>query len=210
MLLDFKNLYVKYMSNFKGVIHIGAHLGEEIEHYRSINCKNIIFIEPQIHIFNKLKTLSPKNDENILFFNTALGNNEGIIEMYVESVNNGASSSILKPALVENYYPHIIFNEKQNVNLTKFKTLIEKNNIIIDNFNLINIDVQGYELEVFKGCENYLNNIDYIITEFNTNFLYENCCLVEDLDNYLKRFNFIRKETLDTGYNWGDAFYCKV
>ena len=78
-----------------------------------------------------------------------------------------------------------------------------------ENYNFITIDVQGYELEVFKGGQETLKNIDYIITEVNRDELYENCARVEHLDDFLLQFDFQRVETNWEGETWGDAFYIK-
>ena len=78
-----------------------------------------------------------------------------------------------------------------------------------DKYNFINIDVQGYELEVFKGSSQILKNVDYIMTEVNKSEVYKNCAMVEDLDNFLSKFNFKRVETTWDGITWGDAFYIK-
>jgi hypothetical protein len=76
-------------------------------------------------------------------------------------------------------------------------------------FNMINIDVQGYELEVFKGGVNTLETVDYIMTEVNRAEVYENCPLIEELDDFLNKFNFTRVETTWDGVTWGDALYIK-
>ncbi len=76
-------------------------------------------------------------------------------------------------------------------------------------FNMINIDVQGFELEVFRGAKNTLNNIQYVMTEVNRAELYKNCCMVEELDEFLGKYGFERKETTWDGETWGDAFYTK-
>ena len=69
--------------------------------------------------------------------------------MFVEFDNQSQSSSILEPDIHVQQYPHIKFNEKITVDITtldSFMSTIENKN----DFNFINIDVQGYELEVFK------------------------------------------------------------
>ena len=75
--------------------------------------------------------------------------------------------------------------------------------------NFINIDVQGYELEVFKGATNTLKHIDYIMSEVNTDEVYEGCVLIDELDEFLVTFGFNRVETNMAGGLWGDAFYIK-
>jgi len=77
------------------------------------------------------------------------------------------------------------------------------------NYNFINIDVQGYELEVFKGGKKTLESIDYIMTEVNRDEVYKNCPRIEELDTYLSTYGFERVETTWDGGTWGDAFYIK-
>ena len=81
--------------------------------------------------------------------------------------------------------------------------------IDISDFNFINIDVQGYELEVLRGSENTLNNIDYVYTEINVEEVYENAPHVDELDKFLSTYGFSRVETDLSGTTWGDAFYIK-
>lgn len=202
MLLDLENLKEKYKLNIKGVLHIGAHFGQEFKTYKKMNIKNVCFFEPLPKTFKVLK--SNVGDEAILH-NTAIGNMVGEVEMNVESVNQGQSSSILEPVLHLRQYPHIQFTDKVKVNITKLDNFIED----CEKYNFINIDIQGYELEAFKGAKEYLKHIDYIMTEVNREEVYRNCPRVEELDGYLSKFNFERVETTWDGVTWGDAFYIK-
>jgi hypothetical protein len=56
---------------------------------------------------------------------------------------------------------------------------------------------------------NYLDKINYIYTEVNSNYLYKDCSLINDIDDYLSKFNFERVETSMTKFEWGDALYVK-
>jgi hypothetical protein len=76
-------------------------------------------------------------------------------------------------------------------------------------YNFINIDVQGYELEVMKGASRILEGIDYIMSEVNRDEVYINCPKVEELDYFLSKFGFSREETTWDGLTWGDALYVK-
>jgi len=202
MLLDLEKLKEKYNLNIEGVLHIGAHFGQEYSTYEKMGIKNTMFFEPLPHTFQKLK-------DNIggktILVNTALGNVIGEIEMNVETANQGQSSSILEPMVHLKQYPHITFNNKVTVPITKLDEFLEEK----DKFNMINIDVQGYELEVFRGGESFLHNIDYIMTEVNRDEVYKNCPRIEEIDSYLSFYGFKRVETTWDGGTWGDAFYIK-
>lgn len=211
MLLDFDLLKFKYNLNITGIIHIGAHYGEEINLYLKNNINNIICFEPLKTNFSILEKIKINNCD---LFNLALGNENKTVKMYVDTTNQGQSSSILKPLIHLQQYPFIEFNGEVEVNMMRlddFLTFYLSNSTNKNKkFNMINIDVQGYELEVFKGSEKTLKNIEYIISEINNEYLYENCVIVTELDNYLNEFNFKRVETNWSGNTWGDAFYIKI
>lgn len=202
MLFNLTNLVNKYDLKITGVIHIGAHYGQEFGSYKDLNIKNIMFFEP---LPNNFVNLQKNVGENAILINKALGNKVGIIEMNVEQANNGMSSSILSPKLHLEQYPWITFNEKITVEIDILDNYIDKS----ESYNFINIDVQGYELEVFKGGDKFLKNIDYIITEVNNSELYENCVKVNELDDFLNNYGFTRVETTWDGVTWGDALYIK-
>jgi FkbM family methyltransferase len=202
MLLNLDSLKEKYDLKIKGVLHIGAHIGQEFQTYERLGIKNVMFFEPIKNTFNRLK-------ENIgdkaILINIALGNKEDEVEMFTEIINEGQSSSVLEPDYHLVRYPWIQFDGKETVKMTKLDKFIEHK----EKFNFINIDVQGYELEVFKGGSEYLNTIDYVMTEVNRAELYKGCAKIEELDSYLGSYGFNRVETTWEGGTWGDAFYIK-
>jgi FkbM family methyltransferase len=206
MLLDFDNLIKKYKLSVNGVIHIGAHYGQEFSIYKKNNIQNVIFFEPVPTTF---RILESNIGTNAMLVNKALGNQNKKVTMNVETANQGMSSSILKPNLHLTQYPHIKFESTIEVDMVRMSDFFKDENIEISNYNLINIDVQGYELEVFKGAEKLLENIDYIITEVNRDIVYEGNAIVDDIDAYLSTYGFNRVETTWDGITWGDAFYIK-
>ena len=203
MLLNLENLKLKYNLNIKGVIHIGAHVGQEMNTYKKINVPNVMFFEPIPSTFNKLK-------ENVMgeavLINSALGNFIGEIEMFTETINGGQSSSVLQPEYHLIQHPDIIFDGNEKVKMTMLDTFIEEK----EKYNFINIDVQGYELEVFKGATETLKTVDYIMTEVNRDEVYVGCAKVNELDSFLNNYGFRRLETPWDGITWGDAFYAKI
>jgi FkbM family methyltransferase len=206
MLLNFDQLIKKYDLKIKGIIHIGAHYGDEYYLYEKNNVKNLIFFEASPINFEVLKE---RINDKANLVNYALGNENKKVILNIETNNKGMSNSILKPGIHLTQYPHIKFESTIEVDMVRLDDYITQNNINIENYNFINIDVQGYELEVFKGGEKVLESIDYIITEVNRDYVYVDNVLVTDLDEYLNKFGFERVETSWDGYTWGDAFYIK-
>lgn len=206
MLINFANLYEKYNMSIKGVLHIGAHYGEEVKDYINYDIKNLVFFEPLSKSLEILEeNLSEYADQaSIQIFPYALGNEEKDVEMYV-SDHGGMCSSVLKPKIVLEQYPGIKFPSKETVKMIR----LDDAEIDISDYNFMNIDVQGYELEVLKGSERTLKNIDYVYTEINVAEVYEDAPHVDKLDEFLSIYGFSRVETDLSGTTWGDAFYIK-
>jgi FkbM family methyltransferase len=202
MLLDLISLNEKYKMNIKGVAHIGAHFGEENTIYDRLNIKNRIFFEPLSSNFNTLKN---NLGEVYPLYKVALGNENKKINMNVETANSGQSSSILNPKLHLTQYPHILFESTEEVEMMRLDDM----GLNFDEINFINIDVQGYELEVFKGSEKTLNKIDYIMSEINRDEVYENCAKIEQLKEFLTPYGFELVEETWVGGTWGDGLFVK-
>ena len=162
--------------------------------------------EPQKEVYKKLFSklgLIP----NLIIENKALGSSSGTMNMYTEQANDGQSSSLLAPQLHCIQYPGIKFNGTEEVEVI---TLNEYFTDKIFNYNLLTLDVQGYELEVLKGSTDILLKVDYILCEVNRAELYKNCPMVEDIDSFLNEYGFKREITSWDGYTWGDALYTKI
>ena len=202
MLLNLNSIVNKYNMKISGVLHIGAHFGEENGVYNDLGIQKRIFFEPLSSNFRVLKN---NIGENYTLMNIALGNENKKISMNVETANGGQSSSILRPVLHLTQYPHIKFETTEEVEMKRLDDL----NLDLSEFNFINIDVQGYELEVFKGAEKTLHNIDYIMSEINRDEVYQNCARIEQLIDFLSPYGFELVEQTWDGGTWGDGFFIK-
>jgi FkbM family methyltransferase len=202
MILDLIQISKKYNLKINGVIHIGAHHGEEHNLYKQLNINNIVYFEPVKKTFDVLKN---KITDAVLY-NMALGNDNKNIEMFVEDEDVYGCSSILQPS---SNYNGIAFSNKE---IVEMRTLDSFN---FETFNFLNIDVQGYEMEVLKGAEKTLYSVDCIICEINRNTKqksmdYIGAQPVENIIEYLQNYGFKLVEENWAGVSWGDGFFVKT
>lgn len=203
MIVGFEDYKHLYSFDVSGIIHVGAHFGQEWDGYNNeFGPIESHWFEPIPSIFNQLK-INLKNKDNTYLYNVALGENISTEEIYIDSENEGQSSSILKPKEHLNQFPHITFENNITIKISKLDSYN------ISNCNMLVLDTQGYELKVLKGSINTLKNIKYLFTEFNTVEMYDGCPSIEQLDLFLSEFGFKREQTWYTNQNWGDAFYIK-
>jgi FkbM family methyltransferase len=200
--LNLKKLVEKYDMKIRGVVHIGAHFGRENRLYRELGINNRMYFEPQKSSYQMLRW---HLGNRYPLFNKALGNENRKAILFTESANKGQSSSILKPVLHLKQYPQIVFDGEEEVEMARLDDL----GLDLTNYNFISIDVQGYELEVFKGAAKTLENIDYIISEINREEVYQNCAKVGQLVEFLNPYGFVLVEESWKGGGWGDGLFIK-
>jgi FkbM family methyltransferase len=206
MLIPFSELVSKHNINVNGILHIGAHHCEEMKSYldNNISNLNIYWIEGNPEIVKLMKSkginqiyqgvIDQENDKDIIFNIT----------------NNGESSSILQFGTHKINHPQVKVIDNIHIKTIRADTVIEKNNIPIENLNFLNLDIQGVELRALKSMEKYLKYIDYIYTEVNTEEVYVNCDKMKDITDYLSQFNFkLADARIYRKFGWGDAFYVK-
>ena len=86
----------------------------------------------------------------------------------------------------------------EEYNETKGKNIVLQtytlNNILknknIDKIDFVKLDVQGYELEILKGAEEYLQHCEAILTEISLIALHKNCPIFIEVLNYMDKLNF--------------------
>ena len=206
MLIPFSEITKKYNMNIHGILHIGAHNCEELDTYRNYGLQNdkIIWVEANPELVKQnLDIDSSRIIKNFICCDTDIGTTT------LNIANNGQSSSILEFGTHEKSYPHIKYNNFVTVKNCRIDTMYRKYNIPLDFANFLNIDIQGAELLALKGMGHILNNFDYAYLEVNSDYVYKNCALIGEIDEYLVKYNFIRAETKWTEQKWGDALYIK-
>jgi FkbM family methyltransferase len=209
MFIDLKTLVNKYNLSIRGIIHAGAHQLEEKQSYTENNIHNVVWIEGNEDLIPRCKEIltelnAPDPVLNYLVYDV------DDVQLEFKITNNTQSSSILNFEKHKQYYDYIDFVETKVKKTKTLKTIILENNIDMSKYNMLNLDLQGVELRALRGMGDLLNHIDYIYTEVNNDFIYQNNDLISDIDEYLKQFKFIRADTLMLGEQWGDAFYIKT
>ena len=202
MLIPLNLLVHKYNIKFRGILHVGAHECEEITDYEKYLPRNkVLWIDA---LPNKVEYCQQKYKD--LLIRTAIVSDKiEKVNFYV--ANNGQSSSMLELGLHKHFHPNIHY-----IGHIEGQTQLLEN-IICDydiDYNFLNFDIQGSELKALKGMSSYLNKVDYLYTEVNYDYVYKECALIGELDDYLKQFGLHRVETRwAENYRWGDAFYIR-
>lgn len=192
------------------ICDIGSwHLGQSIEFLEILPDANVYAFEANPtnyetcqEVYSRLMGYFKKN---IKLYNIALNDQPGIIKFYPVTQDNFGASSKYKfmEGLTEEYFNKTWNQGEIDVDALTLDIWREENNI--DKVDVIWMDVQGAELDVLKGAEKTLENVQCIFTEVGLKPYYEGQSLKEDIDSILvDKFNFVEiKESFE--YNGSDC-----
>lgn len=207
MMIDFNYLWPKYKIHPNGVLHLGANIGEESKFYYNAGVENVIWVEGNGEIFEKLKN-------NVQDIPGTICIQACVSDRYSETIfhvsNNGSqSSSLLELGHHSVIHPEVHYVKNVSVKTHRCDELLK--DFFFEGDWFLNIDLQGAELLALKGLGEMINKFKWAYLEVNKKETYKGCPLIEDIDDYLIQYGFKRMETgqwvADT---WTDALYCKV
>lgn len=204
MLLEFNDLVKKYNMDISGILHVGAHLGEEAELYDAIGVKNVYWVEGNPHVLGKLSKKLRSYDHTVI--DALVYDSDGVPLEFNITNYDGMSSSILKFGTHESFSPEIHFVDTVKKDSRSIDSLVAEYGI--EDVNLLNLDIQGAEKYALAGATEFLKGVDYIFTEINKKEVYIGCTKVKELDAMLSDFKRVQTFWVhDQG--WGDGLYVR-
>jgi FkbM family methyltransferase len=205
-------IFRKKSFELSGVVHIGAHLGEECQDYANKGFKEILWIEANRalmkELYDKTNPICFPRGISQKFICAAVSDVDGE-EVNFNITNNGQSSSILELGTHSSHHPHVQVVSTRKLKTVTFKTLKEQQKLDMSKYQFMNLDIQGAELKALKGFGELLDGFKAIYTEVNSEEVYKGCAVMPELDTFLGEKGFIRILTVMTEYRWGDALYVR-
>jgi len=147
-------------------VDVGANVGYYSAMASSIvGAGRVISYEPNPYSFERLSGWVQANQaRNITPVCVALGGEEGTLTTHFAETDNHTASLV----------PGLLPSETRETTVVTVKTLdAEAEPLAIRHIDVMKIDVDGYESEVFKGCSRLLeeNRIGAILCEFSVHWL---------------------------------------
>jgi FkbM family methyltransferase len=174
--------------HIKGVIHVGANIGQERELYRK-NGLQVVWVEPIPDIYATLKSNIAGFPGQIALQGLLTDKDDVTYQFHVAS-NNGESSSILEFSLHKELWPGIEYQQTIDIQSRTLPVLLKENHIDQLNYDMLVIDTQGSELLVLQGALPILRNFTYVKIEVPDFESYKGCCKLEDLQLFMNQHGF--------------------
>jgi FkbM family methyltransferase len=148
-----------------GIIHIGANGGQESDMYYNNNNPKVIFIEASPFVMPTLLNRIEKY-KNQIAIQALVTDKDGIEYDFLCDKNNaGQSSSLFDFHLHKKMFPNVIMGESIKLIGKTLPSILKENYINIEEYSIINMDVEGAELLVLKGAVDILHKFDTITLE---------------------------------------------
>lgn len=197
----------RYGFHPKGVLHVGAHKGQELPTYRANKISPVVFVEANPELAGALREKTAA-DADIHLIEGAASDSPGTATFNITSMDQ--SSSLLPLAKHSEMYPKIVVEKQIEVRTLTLDAAMAETGLDFASINMLTMDIQGAELMALRGATEVLKKIEAIQTEINYDELYDGCPHISDLDAFLEPHGFLRIKTV-TPYakDWGDAVYVK-
>jgi len=207
MLIDqavVRALFKEHNVAIKGVLHVGAHKCEEKPFYNScgVEDKDVVWVDanPMLTADNIARGIPN-------CYTAVLDEVERDTTFHI--TNNNQSSSLLEFGTHAKSYPWCVVTDSVKVHTETLSQFFTNRSLDPARYNVWNFDIQGVELQVFRGSQELLKHADIIYAEVNTADVYKGCGKLDELDALLKENGLTRVLTKMTGEHWGDAIYVR-
>jgi FkbM family methyltransferase len=179
----------RFLKKVRGVIHVGAHLGQERHHYASLGL-NVIWVEPIPTVFESLQAnIAGVHGQRA--YRHLLTDKDGAEYDFHVSSNVGASSSIFDFGRHTDVWPGVHYTHNIRLAATTLTRLVQTEGIDLTEYGALILDTQGSELLVLKGAIDLLDSFQYIKAEAADFEVYSGCCQLNDLTEFLGRRKFV-------------------
>ena len=172
--------------DFRTVVDIGANVGQfalfASERYPNANIFSFEPLEDCWSVFDKIFG----GNDRVRLFRYAIGPYDGQASINVTSEND--SSSILAPAQTQAEVFGTKVKTEQKIEIRRLGSVISEGEIIQP--ALLKIDVQGFELEVLKGCGHLLDLFNELYVEASYVELYKGQPLAGEVIDFLRSRGF--------------------
>jgi len=209
MLLSLSDLSKKHGLRARSVLHLGAHLGEEANEYEAFGIESVLWVEGNPGVCSRLRESVGGRAGHQVLEGAISDADDDEVEFHIAS--NSFSSSLLRMKLHREKHPDVTEVMTVRVKTVTVDTLLSRHKIDPGKFDLLVMDLQGAELKALMGMRKTLCMVRHIITEVNTEELYQGCALLPGLKCHLEArgFSLLEVNMWSDWHAWGDAFFSR-
>ena len=202
----------------RGMVHVGAHQGQEVEQYLRYGFARIVLIEANPECCEGLRAKF-SGDARIRIFQYAVCDRDGEVDLQIHTSRSGSTepASILPMKRFKEIVGSLHTAGTIRVPAITLPALFQRHSLDPADYNFLNLDIQGAELLALRGAAGLLPGMDAVISEVNLVELYEGGPLEEDLVRFMEARGFDKQQAIyhplydekSTFPAWGECLFVK-
>lgn len=186
-----------FVDEMRTIVHVGAHLGQEVEDYYKLGFRKIVLIEASPDTYEKLVSRISGINENIrrsvIHLQCLVSCQDDEFLEFYEFDNEGASSSIYKSTKLKRDVCKVAETGRSfRLKTFRLDTLLTSLGILPNHLSALVVDVQGAEFNVLLGCGVYLKYPHFIDIEVSKYEYYDGAPLYNYVEKVLDVNGFKR------------------
>jgi FkbM family methyltransferase len=167
----------------RGIVHVGAHWGQEMDAYCSLNPQRLVWIEAEsIHAQRLRERVAAHSHAGIQTVIQALiADVDGRKMAFHRFSNDGESSSVFRGTdVLSGRWPNVReTGETITLTTSRLDTALQQAGVTESEIDVLVLDVQGAEIMALEGAGKFLNSVSYVEAEVSQEAIYEGGPLVD-------------------------------
>lgn len=151
----------------RGVLHVGAHYGLELEAYLAHGCRRVTFFEASPLVLEQLRAHVDFWRDWLRVLGIPERLQMEIVECAVSDREGQACMHLAELEMLSSLHPPsaewIQVQDQVTVRSARLENLVTEP----DDYNVLNLDVQGHELAVLRGAGELLSRMEAVLVELN-------------------------------------------
>lgn len=178
----------RFLHRCRGVIHVGANIGNERTQYASLGLR-VIWIEPIPEAFARLtRNITPYPDQKALNY-LVTDSDDKEYDFHLAS-NDGGSSSILEFGRHAEIWPNVSYVRTIKLTSVTLPSLLRREQINLSDYDALVLDTQGSELLILRAAASQLHAFQFVKLEAATFEAYKGGGTLPEIDRFMTQNGF--------------------
>jgi FkbM family methyltransferase len=178
----------------RGIIHVGAHLGEERDAYLALRPERIVWVEADPVLAKQLAdsiAAQPSDVPQIVVEALVTDVDDDVRPFYLFSNERLSSSVFHSTQIKRDHWPSVReTGESLTLRTSRLDTALAAAGVEPESIDVIVFDVQGAELLALRGAGRFLDHAHFIEVEVSQEEIYEGAPLVGEVKSFLDAHGF--------------------
>lgn len=186
----------RYRFRPRGILHVGAHLAEEMNDYLRLRPERIVWVEGDPDVAIRLDQIVRRVESPVqqIAIQALIAETDGAAIDFYRFTNDGGSSSVFRSTeLLRARFEGVReTGEVLRLKTSRLSTVLHDHGVRPGDIDVIVLDLQGSELAALRSAPEYIAAASFIETEVSTEPIYSGAPPAGEVEAYIAAAGFDR------------------